>query len=56
MTIIHSKKFQATLLAILVAGISTWFELDAKQTMAVISPILTYIFGQSLADFGKEAK
>lgn len=55
MEIIRSKKFQATLLAVLVAGISTWFDLDAAQTMAVISPILTYILGQGLADFGKEA-
>jgi len=54
MTIIQSKKFQAALLAALVAATATYWELDVERVLAIISPILVYIFGQGLADMGKE--
>ena len=49
----QSKKFWVTLAGIVVALLSKVFNLDANELMQVLVPLFAYIFGQGLADFGK---
>ncbi len=49
----QSKKFWVTLAGIVVALLSKVFNLDANELMQVLVPLIAYIFGQGLADFGK---
>ncbi len=55
MDLLRSKKFQAASLGLIVAiGGHFGFDLDSDILLTVLSPILAYIAGQGLADFGKE--
>lgn len=55
MDILHSKKFQASVVGLLAAFLGKLgFDFDETTLMAVISPILAYIGGQAVADIGKE--
>jgi hypothetical protein len=54
---LESKKFKA---AVGAAGIAAWMtlggtEAELKEILVVISPLLTYIGAQGIADHGKEA-
>ena len=53
---LQSKKFLAAVAGVLV-GIAgrIGLELETESLMAVLSPIVAYIFGQGIADAGKEA-
>ena len=57
MEVFTSKKWWAQVAGV-VAGLAgaAGFDLPAETILAVISPILTYIVSQGLADMGKEAK
>ena len=55
MDILQSKKFQASLVGLLVVIVGkAGFELDEQALLTVLSPILAYIGGQAVADIGKE--
>ncbi len=55
MDILKSKKFQASLVGLLVAIVGKWgWNLDETALLTILSPILTYIAGQAVADVGKE--
>lgn len=54
--IFNSKKFWVALIGLVVAVAGeVGLDLSVDEIMAVLSPILAYILGQGLADFGKEA-
>lgn len=54
--LLTSKKFVAS-----VVGVIAWlvgkigWDIDPAELTAMISPIIAYILGQGMADFGKEA-
>jgi hypothetical protein len=53
--LLKSKKFQASLIGLIVALASkVGFDLDEQAVLTIVSPILTYIAGQAVADIGKE--
>lgn len=53
--LIDQKKFKAAVIAAVIAGVSRLgFEISIEDVTLIISPILTYIFGQSISDFGKD--
>ena len=55
MDILKSKKFQAALVSLVVViAAKAGFDLDEAALLTIISPLLTYIAGQALADIGKE--
>lgn len=55
MTILKSKKFQAAIVGLIVALTGKiGLDLDPVALLAILSPILAYIAGQSAADIGKE--
>ncbi len=56
MDILKSKKFQAALvsLVVVIATKAGYPDLDEAALLTIISPLLTYIAGQGLADIGKE--
>ncbi len=55
MDILKSKKFQAALVSLVVViAAKAGFDLDEAALLTIISPLLTYIAGQALADVGKE--
>ena len=55
MDLLKSKKFQAALVGLIVAILGeTGLKLDQQALLTVLSPILTYILGQAMADIGKE--
>ena len=55
MDILKSKKFQAALVSLVVViAAKAGFDLDEAALLTIISPLLTYIAGQALADVVKE--
>ncbi len=55
MSIFYSKKFQMAIAGVIVAVAAEYgLELDTATILVILSPILTYIAGQGLADIGKE--
>ena len=53
--ILRSKKFQAALIGLIVALVGEiGLNLDTEALITVLSPVLTYILGQAVADAGKE--
>lgn len=55
MALLTSKKFQAALVGLIVAIVAkVGLDLDEQALLTVLSPILTYIAGQAVADIGKE--
>lgn len=53
----QSKKFQAAVLAGVVWGAGKLgLQLSTEELLPIVGPLWGYIFGQGLADFGKEAK
>ena len=55
MDLLKSKKFQASLVGLIVAMVGRiGLNLDEQALLTVLSPILTYIVGQAMADIGKE--
>ena len=55
MDILQSKKFQASLVGLLVVIVGkAGYNLDEQALLTILSPILTYIGGQAVADIGKE--
>ena len=54
-TLLSSKKFIAAAIGVLVALVAKLgIELDTRDVLAIISPILAYVLGQGIADHGKE--
>ncbi len=52
-----SKKFLAMIAAVLVATAGKFgLDLSTESVLLIIGPIMVYIGGQGLADFGKEKK
>ncbi len=57
MDIFKSKKFQAAIAGLLVALLAKQgLQLDDQAVLLILSPILTYIGAQGVADIGKEAE
>lgn len=57
MEILKSKKFQASIVGIIVVILSAFIpELDETEVTKIVALIVSYVIGQGLADFGKEAK
>ncbi len=55
MDLVKSKKFQAAVIAVLLMIASEFgLDLDPEALLAIASPLLLYILGQSVADVGKE--
>lgn len=55
MDLLKSKKFQASLVGLIVAAVAKiGLNLDEQALLTVLSPILTYVLGQAVADIGKE--
>lgn len=55
MEIFQSKKFQASLVGVIVAIVGkAGYDLDEQAVLTIMSPILAYIGGQAVADIGKE--
>lgn len=55
MEILSSKKFQAAIVGLVVAiAGEAGFDLDQATLLTIMSPLLTYIAGQAVADVGKE--
>lgn len=55
MDLLRSKKFQTSLVGVLVALLAhLGFDLDGTALLTVISPIIASIAGQGVADIGKE--
>ena len=55
MSLLKSKKFQASLVGLIVAVVGEiGLNLDEQALLTVLSPILTYVVGQAIADIGKE--
>ncbi len=53
--LLHSKKFWMAVLGLVVAITAEFgFDLSVEEMWLVLSPILAYILGQGIADFGKE--
>ena len=54
---VASKKAISAIAGVIVAfALKYGLELDTESVAAVISPIIAYILGQGVADFGKAAK
>jgi hypothetical protein len=52
-----SKKAVSAAAGVIVAVALKWgLELDTESVAAVISPIVAYILGQGIADFGKASR
>lgn len=56
MDLLKSKKFQAALVGLIVVILlHTFPQLPEEAISEVVALIVAYIFGQGVADFGKEA-
>lgn len=54
--ILGSKKAVMSILAFLSALVARiGWEVSADELLKLVSPVVAYVFGQGLADFGKEA-
>ena len=49
----ESKKAVAAVLGIIITGLSDTLNLDAAELTQVLTPLAAYLFGQGLADLGK---
>jgi hypothetical protein len=57
MKLLTSKKVQAALAGIIIVVVTSFIpEIDEAELTKIVALIIAYIFGQGLADFGKEAK
>lgn len=57
MKIFYSKKFWMAVIGVVVVAAADYgLELDAEQIYAIAGLFGSYVVGQGLADFGKEAK
>lgn len=56
MSLFSSKKFWMAIAGIVAMIVSHFLGIGEEQVMGILSLIITYILGQGLADFGKEAK
>lgn len=55
MELLASKKFLVALLSVVVFGLGkAGLSLTVEQLLPVLAPLWGYIFGQGLADLGKE--
>ena len=52
--ILTSKKAQATILGILAVVLGDAFGLEPEQVQMIVGLVASYIFGQGVADHGKE--
>ena len=52
--ILTSKKAQATILGILAVVLGDAFGLEPEQVQMIVGLVASYIFGQGVADLGKE--
>lgn len=53
--LLSSKKFLVAVLSVVVFGLGkVGLHLTVEQLLPVLGPLWAYIFGQGLADFGKE--
>ena len=51
----RSKKFQAAVIGVIVAGIAELgLNVPPETVTTIVSPFLAYIVGQGIADHGKE--
>lgn len=53
--LLKSKKFFVAILASALAFYGVLNEFTPEQLIAVVGPLMVYVGGQGLADFGKEA-
>jgi uncharacterized protein involved in cysteine biosynthesis len=57
MDILKSKKFQASIVGVIVVIISNFIpEIDEAEINKIVALVISYVIGQGLADFGKEGK
>jgi len=57
MALLLSKKFQAAVLAVIVMiAAELGLDLDPAALLAIVSPLIAFIFAQGIADVGKEAQ
>lgn len=55
--LLKSKKFQVSIAGIIAVIVSAFIpEVDEAEITKVVALIASYVIGQGLADFGKEAK
>ena len=53
--LLASKKFLVTLVAIIVAvGGKFGLDLNTETVISIVGPLMGFVLGQGLADFGKE--
>ena len=54
----HSKKFWASIVAASIPMLNHYFgwDMEADKVMTIMAPLMAYVFGQGLADLGKNAK
>jgi hypothetical protein len=56
MEILKSKKFQASIVGVIVVVMSSFISgVDEAELTKIVALIISYVIGQGLADFGKEA-
>ncbi len=56
-SMLQSKKVLAAVLSMLAWGVARLgFKLNADEVLPLVAPLWVYVFGQGMADFGKEAK
>lgn len=54
--LLNSKKFIAMLAGVIVAFVAKLgIQMDTEAVLTILSPIMTYIVGQGIADHGKAA-
>lgn len=55
MELLKSKKFQTAVISVIVmVAAKAGLDLDTENLLAIASPLIAYILGQGVADFGKE--
>lgn len=55
-SIFKSKKFWMSIAGVVAVVLSETIGIAENQTMMIAGLIMTYVFGQGLADFGKEGR
>jgi hypothetical protein len=57
MDLFYSKKFQLTIIGIVVTVVTSFIpEIDKAELTAIVTLIVANIIGQGMADWGKEGK
>ena len=56
MMIFKSKKFWMAIAGVVAVLMSHFFGVEESKVLEIVALIISFILGQGLADFGKEAK